>query len=208
MYVLVTIAALGVVTGAIVLLRFFWWRAPLKIRAALLTGACVSATLPIFILVTGWETTSDRANTLLRWIAVAGYELILMRFSLMRPQWLTSISAVVLILPIFGASLLLPLTELFHKKHREKFSIGGPYYCERVPWDISGTEVPGVNLIIFYQPRFVPFLQHQIQLTAFNAVECEPSAATASILPGKRQVLFHCPANDGGTSVEHTLPLN
>lgn len=208
MYVLVTIAALGVVTGAIILLRFFWWRMPREFRAALLIVACISATLPVFMIVTRWETTSDRANTLLRWMAAAGYELILMRFSLMRPQWLTSICAVILVLPIFGASLLLPLTELFHRKHREKFNVGGSYYCERTPWDISGTEVPGVNLTIFYQPGFAPFLQHQVQVAAFNAVECEASAATASILPDRRQVLFHCPAKPGGNAVEHILPLN
>ncbi len=208
MYVLMTIAAMGVITGAMILLRFFWWRSPWTARALLLAMACLSATLPILMIVTRWETTSDRANTLLRWIAFAGYELILMRFSLMRPQWLTSICAVVLLLPVLGTSLLLPLAELFHRKHKERFSIGGPYQCERSPWDISGTEVPGVNLTIYYQPKLAPFLHHQRQLSAFNAVECESSAATASILPGNKEVLFHCPAKPGGAAVERILPLN
>ena len=207
MYVLITIAVLGVITGAMILLRSFWWRIPLRTRAALLTMACISATLPILMILTRWETTSDIANILLRWLAVAGYELILMRFSLMRPQWLTSISAAVLVVPILGASLLLPLAELFHRRPKVKFSIGGPYHCERLPWETSGTEVPGVNLMIFYRPRFVPFLQRQVQLGEFNAVECDPLAAAALLLPDKRNVLFYCPAKQGG-AVKRILPLN
>ncbi len=207
MYVLITIAGLGMLTGVVILLRFFWWRTPAQIRTALLTVACVSATLPILMILTHWETTSDSANILLRWIAVAGYELILMRFSLMRPQWLTSISAVILILPILGASLLLPLTEMFHRRPKVRFNIGGPYHCDRLPWDTSGTEVPGVNLIIYYRPKFAPFLHRQVQLGEFNAAECEPLAATALLLPDQRQVLFYCPAKQGG-AVKRVLPLN
>lgn len=208
MYVPLTIAVLGLLTAAMLILRSLWWRLPGRRRTALLVLAAMSATLPVISIVTKWSTTSDVANALLHWIALAGYELILIRFSLLRPQWLTSLCAVVLFVPMLGASLLLPLTEIFHRSHNEVFEIGGPYVCERSPWNTTGAETPGFSLTIYYRPRLVPFLRHQKQQSAFNADQCEASASMASILWGTGNVLFHCPPRPGQTPVEHVLPLN
>lgn len=207
MYVPTTLAVLGLLTGVVILLRSFWWQLPKRSRVILLAIASVAALVPVLSILTHWETTSAKVNALLHWTAVAGYELILMRFSLMRPRWLTTICAVILILPIFGASLLLPLTKIFKRSHAEVFSIGGPYLCERSPWATTATEVPGVDVKVFYRPRMAPFLRHRVQLSAFNSEQCEASASTASILPGAREVLFHCPAKPGQAPVEHILPL-
>jgi hypothetical protein len=208
MYVPLTIAVLGLLTGAMILVRFFWWRLPNRLRMVLLAIACISTMLPVISIATRWSTTSDKANAVLHWSAVAGYQLILMRFSLLRPQWLTSFCAVILIVPTFGASLLLPLTEIFPMKHRDVFEIGGRYLYERVPWDTTGTEVPGFTLMVYTRPRFAPFLRHRIQQSAFNAGECQASESSASILAETRQVLFHCPAKPGQQDIEHILPLN
>lgn len=207
MYVPSTIAVLGLLTGLVILLRSFWWRLPQGWRRVLLAIALVGAVLPVLSVVAHWETTSARMNTLLHWIAVAGYELVLMRFSLMRPRWLTTICAVILVLPIFGASLLLPLTEIFKPNDSEVFEIGDRYLYERSPWATTGSEVPGFDVTIYYRPRIAPFLRHRVQLSAFNSEQCNASASTASILPGARQVLFHCPAKPGQAPVEHILPL-
>lgn len=207
MYVPITLAALGLLTGLVILLRGYWWRLPKRSRLALLAIASVAIVLPVVSLVSHWETTSARINSLLHWTAIAGYQLILMRFSLMRPRWLTTICAVILILPILGDSLLLPLSEIFRRNDSQVFTIGGPYLCERSPWATTATEVPGFDVRIFYRPRIAPFLRHRVQLSAFNSEQCEASASTASILPGAQQVSFYCPAKPGQAPVEHILPL-
>src|SRR5215468_1484090 len=101
MYLQRTYAALGLLTAAMIVLRFFWWRLPHRLQTALLWIGGISAVLPALSLVTRWSITSDHANTFVNWVAITGYLLILMRFSLMRPQWLTSLCAFVLLLPIF-----------------------------------------------------------------------------------------------------------
>lgn len=208
MYVQLTIVVLGLLTGAMLVLRFFWWRLPDRLRTALLAIASVSVTLPVISLVSRWSTTSDRANTLLHWTAMVGYELILMRFSLLRPQWLSSFCAVVLLVPAFGSSLLLPLADIFDPKRSDVFEIGKAYLCERRPWDPIRGETPGFSLSVYYRPRIASFLRHRVQLSAFNTEECEASASTAWILSGSREVLFYCPAKPGQRPVEHILPLD
>lgn len=207
MYVQMTFAALGLLTCAILALRFFWWRLPHRLRTLLLVLAGFSTILPAVSMVTKWSITYYHANTLLNWIAVVGYQLVLMRFSLVRPQWLTSICSVVLLLPIFGASLLFPLTAIFHPNDAEQFGIGGPYLCERAPWETRGGEIPGFDLSVYYSPRFAPFLKHRLQRSAFNTGECEAAISTASILHSSNEVLFHCPAKPGREAVERVLPL-
>jgi hypothetical protein len=207
MYIPTTLAVLGLLSGLVILLRSFWWRLPERSRAPLLAIALVAASLPVLSMVTHWETTSARINALLHWTAVAGYELILMRFSLMRPRWLTTICAFILVLPIFGDAFLMPLAKLFEPDDAEVFAMEGPYLCERSPWPTIGNKIPGFNLRVLYRPRIAPFLRHRVQLSAFNSEQCVASASTASILPGAQQILFHCPARPGQAPVEHILPL-
>src|SRR3954468_14817806 len=113
MHVPITIGILGLLTAAVVALRFLWWRLPSWLRKLMLGCAAAMVLVRFFFLVSLWSTTSTRVNALLCWTAVIGYEVVLVRFSLMRPQWLTTISAVILLLPILGSSLLLPLTRVF-----------------------------------------------------------------------------------------------
>jgi len=86
MYVQMTFAGLGLLTGLILILRFFWWRLPPPVRAAALAVSAVTAILPAISLVTTWSITSNEANTLMNWIAIAGYQVLLLRFSLIRPH--------------------------------------------------------------------------------------------------------------------------
>ncbi|HEX7158081.1 MAG TPA: hypothetical protein VF214_03645 [Edaphobacter sp.] len=211
MYVQKTYAALVLLTAAMFVLRFFWWRLPQRIQSALLWFGGVSAILPALSIVTKWSITSDRANTLLNWIAIAGYQLILMRFSLIRPQWLTSFCSFVLLLPIFGASLLFPLTEIFRPRVTTAFQIEGPYLGERTPSETSGTSEPECRIYdirLYYRPRFAPFLKHRLQRSAFNTLECDASRSTAIVLHDSDEVQFHCPAKSGKPALDHVLPLS
>jgi len=208
MYVQMTFAGLGLLTGLTLILRFFWWRLPPPVRAAALAVSAVTASLPAISLLTTWSITSNEANTLMNWIAIAGYQVLLLRFSLIRPQWLTSFCAVVLLLPIFAASMVFPLTDIFHPKDTDLLAIERPYLCERSPWAAIDGKVPGFDIRVYYQPPFAPFLKHRVQRSAFNTSECDAARATASILKDTNEVLFHCPAKPGRGAVDHILPLN
>jgi hypothetical protein len=172
---------------------------------------CAAAMVLIrfFFLVSQWSTTSTRINALLCWTAVVGYEVLLVRFSLMRPQWLTTISAVILLLPLLGSSLLLPLTRIFDWSPADISRIGGNYICERSPWDTVGNGNRGVDLIVFYRPPFAPFLRQLVQRSSFGDDQCDSSTAFAVADPTRKIVHFRCPGRQGSEKegIEHTLPL-
>ncbi|MCL2660335.1 MAG: hypothetical protein FWD64_07455 [Acidobacteriaceae bacterium] len=208
MYFSRTIAILVLLTAAIFVLRFFWRRLPGRLRAALLTAAGICVMLQVLMILSRWSLTSNLANTLMYWAAAASYLLILMRFSLVRPRWLTAFCAVVLLLPIFSASVLLPLMEIFYYKDTDYFSIGKPYLCERRPW--GGRRMPknyGFSVSVFYEPRLAPFLKHRLRGSAFNIDQCQATASTAVVYESSDEILFHCPANPRGNAVNHILPL-
>src|SRR5215471_10342233 len=110
MHVPLTFASLVLLTGIIIALRFLWWRMPSWLRNFALIGGAAMVLIRLIFVVSHWSMTSTRLNALLCWTSVVGYEVILVRFSLMRPRWLTSVSAVILLIPLFGSTLLLPLT--------------------------------------------------------------------------------------------------
>ena len=209
MHIPLTFALMGLLTGAALLLRVLWWRMPLWLRSLVLRLALIMVLIRFFFLVSQWSTTSTRLNALLCWTAVAGYEILLIRFSLMRPQWLTALSAVILMLPLFGSTLLLPLTRVFDWSPADISSIGGNYICEKSPWDTASIGNSGMDLIVFYRPPFVPFLRHIVQRNSFSDDQCDTAASSAVADPTHKVVHFHCPASTGKQQqdIEHTLPL-
>jgi hypothetical protein len=207
MYVQLTLAALGLLTIGMIVLRFFWRRLPDQLQTVLLAVACSSAVLPILSMVSGWSIRPAKGDALLHWISVAGYELVLVRFSLIRPQWLTSFCAVVLLLPMFGSSLVFPLVGAFHPAAIQSVAIDKNHHYERMAWDTTADEVPGFEIVVYRTPSFAPFLKHKLQRSAFNSDECVASEASASLLPDGRNVLFRCPAKPGGQAFARVLPI-
>jgi hypothetical protein len=208
MHVPVTFALLGLLTGIIVVLRFLWWRMPSWLRSLALPGAAAMVLIRFLFLISRWSMTSTRLNALLCWTAVVGYEVLLVRFSLMRPRWLTSFSAVILLLPLFGSTLLLPLTRIFDWAPADISSIGENYICEKSPWDTGGVGTPGMDLIVFYRPPFAPFLRHIVQRSSFGDDQCNSAASFAVADTAHNVIHFHCPGRLGSPqNIEHTLPL-
>src|SRR3982074_3271480 len=107
-----TFAALVALTGALVLLRIFWPRFAQRTRSLLLACACIVPTLYVIAAATRWSTSSLRWNAAFYWGFIASYEFLLILFTRLRPRWLTSIIAIILILPILSASVFLPLVAL------------------------------------------------------------------------------------------------
>ena len=211
MRVLLTTAVLASMMLAIILLRVFWSRVPARVRSFLVYAGVAMILLHVAFTVTKWSTTSDRLNSIINWGAVAGYQLIVVLFTLHRPRWLTTISAAILILPVFTSSILLPLRDLFNPTAPSITRIDNRYIYERNLWNEPGeNQNSGADLMVFYQPRFFP-LRRKVQRATFNDMQCNASASSASIDGARRIIHFHCPALStpaGSDAIDLLLPLH
>jgi hypothetical protein len=208
MHLPITFGLLGLLTAAVLLLRLCWWRLPRWVRRSLIVLAAAMVMMRIASDGLQWSTVSTRLNALLSWGAVGGYEILLARFSLMRPQWLTSLSAIVLLAPLIGSALMLPLTRVFDWSHADISSIGGSYIVEKSPWDTDAAGNTGVDLIVFYSPRFAPFLRHLRERASFSSAECRTEDASVKADLTARTLHFHCPPRvEGKPALDVVLPL-
>jgi len=208
MHLPLTFGLLGLLTGVVLLLRLFWWRLPWWVRRSLLIAATAILAVRAIFLVSQWSMTSTRLNALLCWAAIAGYEILLARFSLMRPQWLTSISAIILLGPLIGSTMIIPLTRVFDWSAADISALEGPYILEKSPWDTDESGNSGMDLYVFYHPSFIPFLRHMVQRASFGNDACRSDAASVQTDLQKHTVHFHCPPHeDGKPSIDLILPL-
>jgi hypothetical protein len=211
MRVLLTTAVLISLLLAIIALRVFWSRVPARVRSSLVYTGLGMILLHVAFTVTKWSTTSDRFNSLINWGAVVGYLLIIVLFTLHRPRWLTIISAVILILPVFAANILLPLKALFEPNSATITRIDNRYIYEKNLWIESGeNQNSGADLMVFYQPRFLP-MRRKVQRATFNDMQCDASASSARIDRERKIIHFHCPALStpaGSDPIDLLLPLH
>lgn len=202
-----TIGLLLAVTLGAIVLRAYWDRIPHGVEKALFVAGAIVVAIRFLFLVTRWGMASSRMNAILCWLAVIAYELILVRFSLMRPRWLTSLCAVVLLLPMFASSLLLPLTKIFDAPTANRIAIAMNYELEREPWDAKINGRSGYDFGILYRPSWIP-LQRMAQRSSFSDEQCRAIEATASVDTQKHLVHFHCPGHHGQASdIDLALPL-
>jgi hypothetical protein len=209
MYIPLTTAALALLTVAMILLRVLWSRVPPRLRFFLIRASIAMIILHGLFVLTKWTTTSDRLNVLINWLALAGYELLLLLFSRLSPRWLTLTSAIILLIPLFASSILIPLTQLFEPAPRKNLSLGDHLFYEISPWLNAGSSNEGVDVVIYYRPPFAPFIRHRIQSIPFNDQECNSRAASAVAFPAKKIVLGRCPNWPSRTpgTIDKILPL-
>jgi hypothetical protein len=209
MYIPTTIAALVVLTVAMVLLRIFWLRLTPRLRLFLVRASIAIIVLYGIFLVTKWSTTSDRLNVFVNWLVIASYELLVLRFSRMSPRWLTVPSTIILLIPLFASSILMPLTPLFVPGSQSKVSLGDHLFYEVSPWTNVGGGNAGVTILIYYHPPFAPFLRRKLQSIPFNNQECNSTAASAVVFPVRKIVLGHCPnwPTQPAGALDKALPL-
>jgi hypothetical protein len=195
MHVPITTATLALLTLAILLLRVFWLRVPATVRFYLIRAAVVLFTIQILMTGTKWGTASDRVNVTINWLAVASYELLLMLFTRLSPKWLTSICGLILLVPVFASSVMLPLTDIFEPAKSESISIGNDLSYQRVLWGNSNdtSANSGVNILLAYHPRFAPFLRRHLRNVPFNNQECNTRAAFVVLGPDPKTALARCP---------------
>lgn len=189
-----TFAFLAILTGALILLRLRWTRLSQRSHKILFGSACAVLILYALSLGTGWSTSSDHLDAALYWAAIAGYELLVLLFTLLRPRWLTSIIAVVLIVPILSASVFLPLAELFDPAPHTVVSIGPNLISDRALWGTGTAPSSGFDLTIYSHPSWTHLLRHRRQACHYYSGQCDASRAFATLEPDGKHVLMSCPA--------------
>jgi len=210
MYIPITTAALALLTVAMILLRIFWSRVPSRLRFFLIRASIAAIALHALFVVTKWNTTSDRLNVFINWLAIAGYELLVLLFSTLPPRWLTLTSTIILMIPLFSSSILGPLTSIFDPGSHKKVNLEDHLFYQIDPWSNAGGGSKGVDVIIYYRPPFAPFLRHRVRSIPFNDRECNSRAASAIVLPARKTVIFRCPnlpSQPAGT-LDKVLPLH
>jgi hypothetical protein len=190
MYIPITVATLALLTVAMILVRIFWLRIPTRIRPFLISTSVVLIVIHVLFEATKWSTTSDRLNVVINWLAIAGYELLVLRFSRVSPKWLVLPCATILLVPLFSSSIVLPLRELFEPGSRSIVPMGDHLFYEVSTWENTGGNA-GVDIII-YRSSLIPFLRRKLQVIPFNNQECNAYAAFAISLPAKHY-LGRCP---------------
>jgi hypothetical protein len=143
-------------------------------------------------------------------LAVAAYEFLVLFFSRLSPKWLTTLSATILLVPVFASSIVLPLTELFDPSSYKTVPVGDNFFYEVKPWGNTGGGRTGADLIVSYRPPIAPFLRHKIRIIPFNDGECNSSAAFAVPFPSTKTVLGRCPgwSSESAGTVDKLFPLS
>jgi hypothetical protein len=192
MHILITNAILGFLTIAMILLGILWERVPQQLKSFIIRVSIVAISVYALFAATKWGTASDRLNVLLNWLAIAGYEFLVVLFARLPPRWLTIPSAIILLIPLFASSIVFPLAELFEPVS-EYTPMGNHLFYEVNPWVNTGGGNAGADIRIFYRPPFAPFLRHKVQTITFNNEECNSYAAFAIPGPTSKTVLGRCP---------------
>jgi hypothetical protein len=192
MFIPITAATLALLTAMMLLIGIFWSRFPSPLRSFLFRVSVLMIVIHLAFVATKWDTTSNRLNVLINWFAIAGYELLLFRFSRLSPRWLTLPSAIILLIPLFASSILLPLTSFFMTGRASPVSLDKHFFYEVNPWRNAGGGNAGVDVKIYYRSPFIPFLRHKVRTIPFNNQECNSYAATAAVFPDKKIVVGRC----------------
>ena len=193
MDITITAAILVLLTMAVLLLRIYWLRIPAGFRIFLLRVAIAMVLLQLIFVTTKWGTTSIRVNAIINWLAIAGNELLILLFTRLSPRWLTSLSAAILLIPLFAASILFPLALVLQPDSVPFVPLGNHLFYKTVPWGNNGAGNPGVDINIYYIPPFATFLSRKLGSQAFSMQYCD--AFTAYALPGPepKTVIARCP---------------
>jgi hypothetical protein len=186
-----TTVVLLLLTAALVMVRIFWLRVPPRLRVFLVRFACVSAVAQLLITGSTWSTGSNLVNAIINWLAIAGYMLLILLFTRLHPRWLTTISGIILLIPVFASSVVIPLGNVFTPTPNRPVYITRDIAFERIVW-IEGPS-SGIDFNIYRRPSWAPFLRHKLDYVPFNNHQCHTAAATAMLEPDNKNVRVTCP---------------
>lgn len=205
----ITIAALLLLTAAIVLLRLRWPMLSSHARRRFLLLALLLFTPTALSFLTHWETTSIRLNDLLGWFRVLAYMLVVVFFTLLRPRWLTSLIATVLLLPLLSASFIAPLADLFTLRPFTMRPIGGGFFLETAPWTSGEHANSGVDFTLFRRPPGSSLFRRGIRSGRLYNSQCDTANVFGTFDPAHLALDLRCPPLPGitpsGTELHVTL---
>ena len=179
--------------AGLLLLGWRWWSRSRRTRHLLLGVGITAIVLRVLEIMVHCSPASSRADAVLSWVCVAGYGLLLTRFSRLRPRWIAVPVTIVLALPVWFASLVLPLTELFDRTPPAVAQLGSGLYSERRRIETSPVAVNGAEFNIYSRLGWAPFLRRRHQTARLFDTQCNTAAMYAVLLPGNRMVRVTCP---------------
>ncbi|MCU1321324.1 MAG: hypothetical protein JWM43_973 [Acidobacteriaceae bacterium] len=197
MHVPATLAALLLCTLAIVLLRLRWPYVPHKTKRLLIVAAIASTLVLGFSRLASLSTIFDHLNTAVYWAFVLSYIFLLALFTRLKPRWLTTLIAIILVVPLLSASAFLPLAEIFSSQPHRIQALGENFVSDLVPVDALTSGASGSDMNIYRRIAWIPFLQRRYMGTRYFNTQCNSSAAYAVLQPNHRSILMVCPAVPG-----------
>lgn len=204
MHAPITSAAIALLALVLLPLRFVWPRLSEQMRRRLPTLVIVVFATALLPHVTHWGTRWHTVNSVLDWVGLACYLILLVLFTRLQPRWLTTISAIILFLPLFAASPMLRLAELFDVQARPVVRLTDRQVVERSGWNLQPMGSSGADLTLFREARWAPFLWHEEMLLRFTDADCDTSAIRFKVDPDQSRALLQCPyrAGSGETGSE------
>ena len=193
-----TIITLALLLGLALELRRRWPRFTRRTQLRWLVCVCGLLLVKLAADAIRWETTFSRLNDLLVWARLAGYLLLVILFTRLRPRALTVPIALVLLLPIASATLFLPLEALFDPAPRRLTALGSRVFFEQVAWTQHGGDNLGTDYTLARHARMLPFLQHDLHAERLYRTQCDTSAISAHLDPAAREIVVLCPSGAPG----------
>jgi len=173
-------------------LRINWMQFARRRKSALILASGSLVGGYAFMLVTNWAFTPPLVNEMIGCLATGGYSLLVSLLTLFRPKRLLRGVAFLLLLPVAAALVVLPLSA-YSQGQIQTQHITGTLFVDKVPWDAGAIGSSGTTLFIYEKPRFVPFIQHILQVVIFDDSKCVSAEAFVVLQPDLRHVLARCP---------------
>lgn len=213
MNVIVTYLALVCLTAVAIGIRLLWPRLGMRPRRQTFLVLAFLLLPALLSTVSRWDTTSTHLNASLLWIRIFAYEISIVFFTLIQPRLLTTIIAIVLLLPVFSSSIVGPASALFSTVQPSVRPIGGDYFLELAPWSSGPSGNTGADFTLFYQPGHFSFLRRPFMGSRLYGTQCLTSNTTATLDPATAHIAVHCPpltsdpaAPPSGTELEYLIP--
>jgi hypothetical protein len=206
MHVPLTLALLAALTAVALLLRMRWPVLSRRWRTVVLGLAFSALLVDAFMLVFKWEPNSELMFRLVNWTAVAAYLSLLALWTRMAPRWLTTLSAIVLVLPLLGPTLLYQISAIFDESPHVSSPLGDSLYVIRTPWRAVFGGTSGVDLNFYYRPAWLPLVRHGVHFARLYNGQCNTSDVSVVLSPDHTRAMVHCPPWPG-QSAEQSYDL-
>ena len=202
-----TILALAIVVALCLRLRARWLQLSRRQQIRWLLLATLGILSRSLTDAIRWELAASRLNDLLLWFRISGYILLVILFTRLRPRRATVLTAVVLLLPLFSATVYLPLELVFDPTPRRLTHLGDRVVFEQTSWERKGNDNRAVDYTVSRRARWLPFLQRNYRVGRLYRTQCDTDAITAS-LPTPDLVVLHCPSGaPGEPPLDEDVPL-